>query len=235
MLEAVLHPLDRAPCFARCETHRDDVGEDGLLDAEAAAGVSRAAQAEARTWNAQGSGHHRVQREGAREVGQNVVAVLAEVFGDDDQALDGGAGVAGIADGNYGPVFGVRERGVGIAVAEMAVAYNVRADFMVEKRGAGRGRRNRVYDRVKFTVLDFDPIEGIFRRIAIARHRDGDRLPCVPHSIDCERVVPNGLPDTGDEWFRPHGRVLAGQDRDDIGDRERGRCVESDDRCVRMG
>ena len=48
MLESILDPFHRASRLARGEAHRDDVREDGLLDAEAPTGIPRAAQPQPR-------------------------------------------------------------------------------------------------------------------------------------------------------------------------------------------
>ena len=199
MLEAVLDPLDRASRLPRREAHRDDVREDGLLDAEAAAGVLRAAQSEAGARNSQCSRHHRMQRERTLEVGQDVVAVLSEMFGDDDESLDGGACVARIAHRYRHPVRGVCEHRARVAVTKLPVAHDVRSGFLVQQRHAGGGRGHRIDHRIEFAVLDIDPLQRIFGRVAVARHRHRHRLARVAHPIERECEVSHRLLHAGDE------------------------------------
>ena len=141
MLQPILDPFDRTSRLARGEAHRDDVREDRLLDAEASAGIPRAAQPQPRARNPQRQRHHRMQRERTLEVGQDVVAVLPEVLGDHDEPLDRRTCVARITHRDRRPVLGACERGVGIAVAEVSIAHDVRADVAVQQRCAGRGPR----------------------------------------------------------------------------------------------
>ena len=75
----------------------------------------------------------------------------------------------------------------------------------------------------------FDPIERVFGRIAVARHHYRHRLARATDPIDRERVMPHRLLHPGDERPGPRGDVLAGQDGDDLGHRERGGRVKGDD------
>ena len=200
MLEAVLDPLDRATRLPRREAHRDDVRKDGLLDAEAAAGVPGAAQAEPRARNSQCARHHRMQRERTLEVGQDVVAVPVEMLGDDDESLDGGARIARIAHRYRHPVRGVCEHRARVAVTKAPVAHDVRAGFLVQQRRAGSGRGHGIDHRIEVAVLDIDTLQRVFGRVAVTRHRHGHRLARVAHPIDRERVVSHRQLDAGDEW-----------------------------------
>ena len=231
VLQPVLDPLDRAARLARGEAHRDDIREDGLLDPEAPARIPRGAQPQFRAGDAQRPRHHRMQGEGTLEVGQDLVALLAEVFGEDHEALDRGAGVAWIAHRNFHPVRGVRERGVGTAVAETPVAHHVGLGLGVQERRPGRGGGERIDHRVERAVLDLDPIEGVLGRVTVAGHDHRYRLARIAHPIDGERVVAHGLlqPHADDERRGPRGGVLAGQDRDHLGHGEGGARVEGDD------
>ena len=229
MLESILDPFHRASRLARGEAHRDDVREDGLLDAEAATGIPRAAQPKSCARHPQRPRHHRMQRERTLEVGQHVVAVLPEVFGHDDEPLDRGARIARIAHRDRHPVRGARERSVGVAVAETPVAHDVRADVAVQQRCAGRGRGDWIDHRVELSVLDLDPFERVFGPIAVARHHHRHRLPRVTHPVDRKCVMAHRLLHPGDERPGPRGDLRAGQDGDDLGHRERRGRVEGDD------
>ena len=132
-----------------------------------------AAKAQARAGDAEGAGHYRVEGVRALEVGEDLVAVLAAVLGDHDEALDGSAGVAGVVDGDSDAVVGVGEGGVGVAVEEVAVADDVGADFGVEQGGVGGGGRVRGDDGVAFPVLDFDSLERVFGCVAVASNDHG--------------------------------------------------------------
>ena len=229
MLQPILDPFHRTSNLARGEAHRDDVREDGLFDAEAPTGIPRAAQPQPRAGNPQRPRHHRMQRERTLEVGQHVIAVVPEVFGHDDEPLDRGARIARIAHRDRHPVRGARECSVGVAVAEAPVAHDVRADFAVQQRCAGRRRGGRIDHRVELAVLDLDPFERVFGPIAVARHHHRHRLPHVTHPIDRKCVMPHRLLHPGDERPGPRGDLRAGQDGDDLGHRERGGRVEGDD------
>ena len=205
MLQPILDPFHRASRLARGEEHRDDVGENGLLGAEAPTGILRAAQPQPRAGNPQRPRHHRMQRERALEVGQHVVAVVPEVFGHDDEPLDRRARIARIAHRDRHPVRGARERSVGVAVAEAPVAHDVRADVAVQQRCAGRGRGDRIDHRVELAVLDLDPFERVFGPIAVARHHHRHRLPRVTHPIDRKCVMAHRLLHPGDERPGPRG------------------------------
>ncbi len=88
MLQPVLDPLDRAAAEARGNTHQHDVRKYALLDAEAAAGIGRRAQAEAIARHFQRTRHHAVQTERPHEIGEHVVGVFGRiVFGDDAVGL----------------------------------------------------------------------------------------------------------------------------------------------------
>ena len=164
-----------------------------------------------------------------------LVAVLPKVLGDHDEPFDRRARIAGIAHRDRHPVRGARERSVGVAVAQAPGAHDVRADVAVQQRCAGRSRGDRIDHRVELAVLDLDPFERVFSPIAVARHHHRHRLSCVTHPIDREREMPHRLLHAGDERPGPRGGVLAGQDGDDRGHRERGGRVEGDDlgMCVR--
>ena len=83
MFEAVLDPFHRTAGRPRRHCHQHDIGEHALLDAEAAAGIGRRAQAQAIAPHFQRARHHRVQAERPHEIRQHVVGVLARVvFGD---------------------------------------------------------------------------------------------------------------------------------------------------------
>ena len=196
-------------------------------------GIPGTAKAETRAGDAQGAGHDRVQGERALEVGEDVVAVVSEVLGDHDEALDGGAGVAGVVDGDSDAVVGGCECGVRVAVVQVAVADDVGADFGVDQGGAGSG--GRVHNGVAFPVLDFDSLERVFGCVAVASNDHGDRLADVPHPIDCQYVVPHGLLDAGNERPGPSGDILAGQDGNDFGHRACNGRVNGDDFRVHMG
>ena len=77
MLDAVLDPFHRPAGSARGDAHQYDVGKHRLLDAEAAAGSRRRAQAQPIARHFQRPRHHRMQAERPLEIGQNIVGVLA--------------------------------------------------------------------------------------------------------------------------------------------------------------
>ena len=125
-----------------------------------------------------------MKRVRALEIGEDVVAVLAEVLGDDDEALDGGAGVAWVLGGDCDTAIGGCEGGVGVAVAEVAVADDIGAGLGVERRGVRGRSRNGVDDGIELAVRDFDSVECVFGRVPVAGHHDADGFADVPNSVD---------------------------------------------------
>ncbi len=126
MLEPILDPFDRPAGDARGDADEHHVRHEALLDAEAAAGVGRRAQAQPIARHLERARHHRVQAERPHEIGEDVVGVFARVVrGDDPVGLDRRAGIARVADLDRDAVRRRGEGRVGIAVAERAVARDV--------------------------------------------------------------------------------------------------------------
>ena len=88
MFEPVFHPFHWCAGLARCQAHHDDVGEDGLLYAEAAARVAWYAVTQLVARHLQCHRHDGMQRERPHEIGENVIAFIAwQMLGDDDATL----------------------------------------------------------------------------------------------------------------------------------------------------
>ena len=144
MFKPILDPFHRPACDARRDCHQHDVGKDRLLDAEAAAGIRRRAQAQAIARHLQRTRHHRMQAERSLEIGEYVVGIFAGiVFGDDAVGFDRRAGVARIANVDADAMRCFRERALRIAVAKRALADDVAVDRRMQNRRVGRQRPRR--------------------------------------------------------------------------------------------
>ena len=162
MLEAVLDPFHGAAAGTRGDAHQHDVGKHALLDAKAAAGIRRRAQAETIARNFERARHHRMQAERPHEVRQHVVGVLGGiVFGNQAVGFDRRAGVARIADGHRDAPGGVGESALGIAVTEGAFARDVGTQTFMQDRLRRVERGERVNNRGQRLVIDLDKVERV--------------------------------------------------------------------------
>ena len=156
-----------------------------------------------------------MQREGAHEVGQDVVAFLArQVLGQHHAAFDGGAAVARIADGgSHRAHAGLGECRFRLAVAEGAVGHHVAADRLVQGDAAGVQRLLDGDDRGQRLVLHADAFERVLGQVPVFgdHHRHG--FAHVAHPVDGECPVLHRLLDAHHERLGPLLNVGAGQHR----------------------
>jgi len=125
----------------------------------------------------------------------------AQIFSDDDKALDRRAGVARISCGDRNPVGRGGKRRLRFAVAEAPVA-----DDVVDRGGARiDGRRQR-------TVGDLDRFERVLGPIAVAGDNHGDRLALVAHAAGGEAPMLDRRPDGGGKGPGPAPGVFTGDD-----------------------
>jgi hypothetical protein len=149
-------------------------------------------------------------------------------------AFDRRAGVARIA---HGQLYAVRSRGkggVGIAVAEAAVADDVGANRRMQQRRILRERvLDRHRDRQRF-VVHLDQVERVLGQRAVLgrHHRHG--LPGVAHPVHRQRPVLHGLLDAHHEGRSPGSHVLASEHCAHSGGAQRGADVDRADRGVRV-
>ena len=126
MLAPLLNPLYRPSGLARGDRHQHDIGEDRVLDAEAATGVRRRLQAQPVRRHVERHRHYRLHRQRPLEIGGHLVHALArQIFGDHHKPLDRAAGIARVSGRDRDPVCRGGKSGFGIAVAERAVADDV--------------------------------------------------------------------------------------------------------------
>ncbi len=89
VLETILDPLDRTSDRPRCRGKQHNVGKHALLDAKTAAGIRRGAQPHPIARYFQRPRDHRVDAEGALEIGKDIEGVLGRVVvGDHAVGLD---------------------------------------------------------------------------------------------------------------------------------------------------
>ena len=236
VLQPVLDPLDRACGLPRRERHGDDVREDRLLDAEAAARIGHGPQPEPGPRHLERPRHDRMQRHRPLEVGEHVVDAFAGVVvGDQAEALDGRARVARVAHRGRDRVRGIGERRLRLAVAERALADEVAAHGLVQHRRVRAERRLGVDDGVERLVAHVDQGERVLRPVAVLGHDDGDRLAGVAHPVGGDAPVLHGLADGHDEGRGPGPRVLARDHGVDARHRLRRRRIDAEQAGVRVG
>ncbi len=235
MLDAVFDPFHRPAGDARRDAHEDDVGKDRLLDAEAAAGIRRRAQAQPVARHFQRPRHHRVQAEGALEIGENVVGAFARIVcGDDTVGFDRRARIARVADRNRDARRSFGKRALGIAVAEGAVADEIRPQRLVQRRLSGVERGERIDNGRQRPVIDVDQLERVFREIAVARHHDRDRLADIAHAPDRDRPAFDRRLHADREARRQRLDLGAGDHGGDARGLPRGFNIDCDDFGVRV-
>ena len=92
MLVAFLNPFDWPSGFASRDRQQHDVGEDGMLGAEAATRIRGRFEAQPVGRDAERHGHYRMHRQRPLEIGGDLVhALTGQIFGDHHKALDRGA------------------------------------------------------------------------------------------------------------------------------------------------
>ena len=234
MLEPVLDPFDRSPGGARRRGDQNDVGENALLDPEAAAGVRRRAQPQTVARDPQGPRQDGVDAEGTLEIRQHVVGILAGViFGDHAIGLDRRAGVTGIADVDTDPVCRRGKRLFRIAVAKAPVAGDIAGKAVMQNGSVRRARRQRIDHGWPGSVLDLDQVCGVFGEIAIGRDEDGNGLADIPHPPHRDRPAFDRGLDADHQARGQRLDVVAGENRHHTGRAFRRRRFDRDD--VGMG
>jgi hypothetical protein len=200
VLNPILDPLDRPPGLPRGNRQQDDIREDRLFDAKAAARIRRRLEPQPARRHTEGQRHDRVECEGTLEVGGDLVGVLpGEMLGDDDETLDRRAAIARIVRGDRDAL---RRRGKGgfrVAVAEAPVADDIVSggDARIEH---GRQR----------AVCHVDGFERVLGPVTVARDDNGNRLALIAHARDRETPMLDRRFDGGDQGPGPALGVLAG-------------------------
>ena len=107
---------------------------------------------------------------------------------------------------------------LGIAVAERAVAREVRADAprAAPALPACDGIA-RIDDDRQRSVVDLDQVERILGAIAVGRDDDGDRLADIAHALDRDGARLHGRPIAGEERPGDAGDVGSDNNRDNAG------------------
>jgi len=235
VLEPALDPFDRPLGFARRQSQQHDIGEHGVLGAEAAARMRRRAKAQPIARDTERHCHDRVHRERALEIRGDFVGRLArQVFGDHDKAFERTGGISRVAGGDQDSMRCCGKSRVRVAVAKRAVADDVRADVREEQRRIRSGRFLGVNDRRQWSISDGDALQRILGGVAIARqcHRYG--LVDIAHPVDCETPVLHRRLDRDGERPRPAARILSGEDAIDTGQRQRAFHIDREDLCMGM-
>ena len=216
MLEPVLDPFHRPARDARRDPHQRDVGEDALLHAEAAAGIRRHAQAQPVARHFQRARQHRMDAERPLEGGEHVVGVLARiVVGDQPVGFDRRAGVARIVDRDRHAMRGGRECGFRIAVAERAVARDVRAEPVMQHGAVGFERIGRPQGDRQRLVIDLDQLQRVLGEVTVRRHHHGDRLADIAHALDRDRPALDVRLHAGEQRRPERGHLGRGDHRRD--------------------
>ena len=215
VFEPVLDPLHRrAAGLLRGQAHQHHIGQHGLLHAEAAAAVARQLVAQLVGRHAEGQRHHRMQAERAHEVAGDFIALAAgQAFGDDDSAFDGRAAVARVVHRQRDATVCRGEGGVGVAIAEAAIADDVAAHGLVQHGGASIAGGFDVHHRRQGLVVGAQQVERVFGDVAVLRHDHGHRFAGVPHLVDGQHVVLHGHLHADHEGLLPAQHVLPGQHR----------------------
>ena len=236
MLEPILDPFDRPAGHACRECDQHDIGEDALLDPEAAAGIGRRAQPQAIARHLERARDDRVNAEGALEIGRHVIGVEAGVvFRDHAIGLDRRAGVARIIHLDREPVRCRREGAFRIAVAEGALAREVAAEARMQHRRLRRQGRTRIDDGGERPVVGLDEIERVLRHIAVACHHQCYGLADIAHPVGGDRPAFDRRLDADDEAgaYRLHFR--AREHGGDAGQGPRARRIDGGDLGMGMG
>ena len=236
MLQPILDPLDRPSGLAGQDAQHHDVGKDGQLGAEAAAGVPGAAKTQAVGAGAQRPHHDRMQREGALKVGKHVeTAGLGDGPRDDRVGFHGGDGIARIGDGHLRCMIGPRECLVRRSVYEVARGYAIGVGLRMQQRRVRLRCLDRIDDGRERPVLDLDRVEGVFGKVTVGGGDHRDRLADVADPAHRHAVVVDGVAETHDHGIGLARHVLAGHDRMHAGHLQCLRTVDGKDFGVWMG
>src|SRR5262249_26542288 len=188
VLETILDPFYRAAGNARGDAHQHDVREKTLLDAEAAPGVGRRAQAQAVSRHFQGTRHDGVQAERSHEVGEHVISVFIRViFGDETVGFDWRAGIAWIADRHRHAMRGLCKHALGVAVADRAFTRDVRTKTLMQEQSLWIERGEGIDDGRQRLVVDLNELQAIFGKVPVARQHNRDRLADITDALDGDR------------------------------------------------
>ncbi|MNQ56227.1 hypothetical protein D3C85_703430 [compost metagenome] len=183
-----------------------------MLDAKAAAGIFRCAQTQAVAGHIQGTGHDRVQRIGALEIGQHVInAGGALVLSQHHIAFNGCAGTARKLHFERDLVRRLLERLLRLAITKAPFVDHVAADCFVQDRRLFGGGQFGIDDRGQRLVFNAHTIDGVFGQIAALSDHHGHRLSNVAHLVDGDAPVLHRLTHTHRERQRPAFDVFADQ------------------------
>ena len=84
---------------------------------------------------------------------------------------------------------GAGEVALDVAVRERLLVDDVGAEVLVQQRRPGRGRRDRVHERLEQLVVDLDELERVLGQVARLGDGDRDRLAGVADLVDRDRVL----------------------------------------------
>jgi len=155
-----------------------------------------------------------MQAERAHEVAGDFIALAAgQAFGDDDSAFDGRAAVARVVHRQRDATVCRGEGGVGVAIAEAAVADDVAAHGLVQHGDASIAGGFDVHHRRQGLVVGAQQVERVFGDVAVLRHDHGHRFAGIAHLVDGQHVVLHGHLHADHEGLLPAQHVLSGQHR----------------------
>ena len=208
VFQPVLDPFHRPAGKPGDRGHQHDIGREPLLDAEAAAGVGRGAQAQPVGRHAQGRRHHRMQRERPLEGRRHLIGAGVGVpGGDQPETLDGRHRAARIAHLDGEAAVGGGEGAFRVAVGKAPPVREIGAGGLVQQRRTFRYRRRGRDDGGKRLVLDLHQLQRILGPVAVLRQHDRDRLARIAHLVGRDREVAHGRAQRRDEGPEAGGDV----------------------------
>src|ERR1017187_2996902 len=188
MLKPIFDPLHRTAGDACSGGDQYNVRKHSLLDAEAAAGVRRRAQAQPVAGHLERARYHRVNAERPLKIGQDVESVFAwVVIRDDAVGFDRRAGIAGIADIDRDTPRCAGKGGFGISITEMSVARDVGWESIVKQRRRWLNGFQRINHSRADRVAHVNQIDSVLRLITVRRNNDRDRFTYITNAVHRNR------------------------------------------------
>ena len=212
MLQPVLDPFHRPAGKPGDGGHQHDIGRQALLDAEAAAGIGRGAQAQPVGRHAERGRHHRMQRERPLEGRRHLEGVGVRVPGGDQaETFDGRDGAARVGDLDGEAMVGSGKRAFRIAVGKAPAVREIGAGGLVQQRRAvGNGRRGRD-DGGQRLVFGLHQLQRVLGPVAVLRQHDRNRLADIARLVGRNREVPHRRAERRDERPEPGGDLRSGE------------------------
>ena len=208
VLQPVLDPFHRPAGKPGDGGHQHDIGREPLLDAEAAAGIGRGAQAQPVGRHAERRRHHRMQRQRPLEGRRHLKGVGVRVPGGDQaETLDGRDGAARIAHLDGEAAVGGGEGAFRVAVGEAPAVREIGAGGLVQQRRAFGYRRRGRDDGRQGVVLDLHQLQRVLGPVAVLRQHDRNRLADIAHLVGRDGEVAHGCAQRRDEGPEAGGDV----------------------------